>query len=500
MTRLQSTKRTRLLALLVLIGLTALYLTSSDKKRIKSKQDAIFGKSSEDDDSELGISNHYLSSNKEQLNDQPQQEDTDEYEDFASWRARQRAKLGSNVNSNSSLTQDAQSEYNSKKYDGDFEEDEEEILAALRNPHNFLGDIGELDDDQLELIKNIYDNFDDNDTTANGASSIHLNSRRPVMEYKDYPIIPQDFSKLKIKRLKFRIYSHNVKNGGHTDLVVGEDKWHDRFRKIAASIDFHSKQNTVVTLQELYRFQLNDILQELNRYTSSGEPEWAAYGVGRIDGQETGEFVPILYRPSEWELIFSDSMWLNQINPKMAYEGWDAKYLRIASFVTLKHRETGNYINVFNTHFDHVGMRAQAGSSVLLRNTIDDFNKWPSFMCGDLNSEPGSKAYSVFSKAFKDLSHLTTPFNKYGHLKSTVTGFEGEVLLQGGQNIDYIFGPKYSQKMSNEDICSSELSSLPSDHLSLKLRSWGMLHSKFDGVYMSDHRPIVADMILEGKC
>lgn len=315
-------------------------------------------------------------------------------------------------------------------------------------------------------------------------------------ESKKYPDISKDLTK--IKPLNFRIYSHNVKNGGHEKLVPGEEPWNDRFRKITNSIKFNCQYNSIVTLQEVYKFQMLDIMDDLNKYSSEKTPEWSYYAAGRIDGDEIGEFVPILYKNSDWVRVFSDTIWLNDKNERMSLEGWDAKYLRILTYVTLKHKETGNYVNVFNTHLDHHGRESRIGSAEVIINKMKTINPWPSFLSGDLNCDPSDPAYSVLTNALVDTSKSVTPFNKYGHIKSTVTGFEGEALVGNGQNIDYIFGPSYTEKVNFTPTCEAPKSG--EDNLLLKVRYFGMLHSKFNGVYMSDHRPLVADFLFSNKC
>ena len=68
------------------------------------------------------------------------------------------------------------------------------------------------------------------------------------------------------------------------------------------------------------------------------------------------------------------------------------------------------------------------------------------------------------------------------------------MLLDGGQNIDYIFAPKYTLKMDSDENTKGA-GELTTD-ISLKLYQLGMLHSKFNGKYISDHRPLVADFIM----
>ncbi|ODV79015.1 DNase I-like protein [Suhomyces tanzawaensis NRRL Y-17324] len=300
------------------------------------------------------------------------------------------------------------------------------------------------------------------------------------MEDKSYPSVPLT----KIQPMKFRVYSHNIKNGGHTDLVPGEQPWEHRVDDITASIKFHRSQNSIVTLQEVYKFQLDSIVDALNKV---GEWDW--YGVGRIDGKEMGEFVPILFRTSEWELVFSDTVWLNDKDPRTALEGWDAKYLRIVSYVTLKNKHTGNHINVFNTHFDHVGQEARHGSAKAIIRRMEDINQWPSILCGDLNFEPEEDTYDILAQSLQDVSKLATDDTRYGYTDSSVTGFADEVLALGGQKIDYIFAPKYATSMNGQ--CKGTVR--------MSLEAWGVLQSKFGQYYMSDHRPLVADFWLD-KC
>mmetsp|Transcript_4422 Transcript_4422/g.4881 ORF Transcript_4422/g.4881 Transcript_4422/m.4881 type:complete len:614 (+) Transcript_4422:161-2002(+) len=411
-------------------------------------------------------------------------------------------------------SKDAVSDFMNEKF-GDHSNDP-------KNPNMFLGDTepnegstyDEDDEDKDDEADKDADK-DEYNEADNEAPHIHESEQegtlgsgivpdsplKPVtIKEKPFAEVPEKFDE--IQPLNFRVYSHNVKNGGHDILVSGERTWAERVNEIASSIAFNARHDAIVALQEVYKFQLDNLLSELNRYSPQNQPEWAAYGAGRIDGRNIGEYVPVLYKTSEWELVFSDTMWLNEKNPRTSLEGWDAKYLRICSYVTLKHKRTENYFNVFNTHFDHVGELSRIGSASMIVQKMNEINKWPSIFCGDLNAEPTERTYQLIVEDYKDVSRLTTAFNRYGHSKSSVTGFGGEVLLQGGQNIDYIFAPGYTTKINQEDVCDAQ--SRPEDspeaNLSLKLQAFAMLHSKFNGAYMSDHRPLVADFILENKC
>ena len=330
---------------------------------------------------------------------------------------------------------------------------------------------------------------------------------------KPEPPVPKQLSQplenSNIKPLNFRIYSHNIKNGGTHELIPGELSWEERVKDITSSMKFHSSENTIFTLQELYKYQLIDVLSQLNKFKN----EWAFYGVGRINGDDLGELVPIIYNSNHWDLLYNDTFWLNDKDPRSSLQGWDAIYARIASVVTLRHKQLNNVINVFNTHFDHVGTAAKMGSSELILSKVNKIvksgeNKWPSFIAGDFNAEPNDACIKKIKESMTDSVALATVGNRFGHTKSTVTGFEGEVLRDGGQNIDYIFAPKYTKRIDqvgdaagSKSVCEKSVkSNVFEEKADLALAQFGMLHSKFNGRYMSDHRPIVADFVISSKC
>ncbi|KAK6199431.1 Endonuclease/exonuclease/phosphatase [Scheffersomyces amazonensis] len=340
------------------------------------------------------------------------------------------------------------------------------------NPHGYLGDITEISDEEKELVGNIYDKSSQSKQLPEGVPN-SKEKYEGVLDPTDYPVnsVPL-VRKSKLKPFSFRIYSHNVRNGGHKVLDKGEDSWENRFRSITASIKFNCQSNCVVALQEVYKFQLNDIMDDLNRYEPNS---WAYYGVGRIDGKDIGEFVPIIYKTNEFVPVYTDSFWLNERNPRISRVGWDAQYPRIVSYGTFKHKLSQNYINVFNTHFDQVGDVAKLGSAKLVIDRMNEINDWPSFLAIDLNAEWVHKSFKHIQTYYTDSKQLATPFNMYGHEKSSVTGFEGQILIDGGRNIDYIFAPKYAIKADDKETCDKINPYEASNKISLRLDAWAML-------------------------
>ncbi|KAG2731224.1 hypothetical protein G9P44_005640 [Scheffersomyces stipitis] len=530
MTRLQSTKRNRLLALVVFILLSLTFLTWKSSQTYEVSISPKSNKQSTSPKSVLGQKSYgsRKAPSKENADEEVEEDEETERYPSANRKAPKRPSTDDKVPKKGSKSKPVKATKENPIDDGpppvaqvadgvlpervhpppdigdldhfqELEENTRKMGMYKKNPKNFLGDLHELKEDELDAIGDIYDDDIHKQPELIGVPPHDfIGDEIFDMEDKTPPELPQNFGRISIRDATFRIYSHNVKNGGHKALVPGEEPWTKRFRKITASIHFNAQRDSIVCLQEVYKFQLNDIMKELNRY--SPNEDWKYYGVGRIDGMELGEFVPIIYKESEWELVFSDSLWLNEKNTRSSLTGWDAQYPRIVSYVTMKHKGSENYINVFNTHLDHVGEKSKIGSVKLIGQTMKSINSWPSFLCGDFNTEPDDAAFKQLEESFSDVSTLSTPFNRYGHEKSSVTGFEGEVLLQGGQSIDYIFAPKYTAKMSDKPQCDSIDVNSAANKLFLRLQGFGMLHSKFGGSYMSDHRPIVADFSLSGKC
>lgn len=366
-----------------------------------------------------------------------------------------------------------------------------------KNPGGYLGDISEIDAGETPPKVSAEDpDLEAGENGENSASGVYGDDFDPfeVAKMPEVEIPPIPLATIE-QPFQFRVYSHNIKNGAHAEYVKGEQPWEERRADVAASIRMHARDSAVVVLQEALLFQLEYILEQLNLFAPKGR-KWAAYGGGRIDGRSIGEHVPVLVREDQWEVPYHDTFWLNEENTRMALTGWDAKYPRICTVATLRHRASGAYINVFNTHFDHKGSDARIQAALLIVERMETLNEWPSLLTGDLNLTPNEDCYETLAESLTDVRTLTAPYNRYGHRLFTVTGFLGGRGTVG-QRIDYIFVPKYASRLSQKP-CGLRDGKKPGP-LYLQVQEYGLLHSKFGGTYMSDHRPVVVDFEL-GSC
>ncbi|KAM9936323.1 hypothetical protein OXX80_004134 [Metschnikowia pulcherrima] len=258
--------------------------------------------------------------------------------------------------------------------------------------------------------------------------------------------------------LSIRLYTNNIRYD-NKNLTPGEKPWALRGPLVAQSIvDNTADAPAVVCLQEVLHNQLEDILAFLNKDNS----DWSYYGIGRTDGLEKGEFAPILYQKSEWTLESSRTYWLSE-TPGKPSVGWDAALERIVTEVILSHKRNGEEIKVLNTHFDHKGVIARRESVKLILSKMESGNQ-PSFLCGDLNTQPTDEPYAILkSTEYKD---SRTYQDNPDENEPTFTGFNE---ADGTGIIDYIWADPKS-----------------------KWQAYHVLPNHF-GFYMSDHRPVVAD-------
>lgn len=263
--------------------------------------------------------------------------------------------------------------------------------------------------------------------------------------------------------LNFKLYSHNIRYD-NKNVSGGEKPWSQRKLEIYRSIKFNGfTTKTIVTLQEVLKNQLDDLLTLLNEDKDLG---WTYFGVGRNDGKTSGEYAPILYNKNDFKLIDSSTFWLSE-TPDVPSRGWDADQTRIVTWARLQPTK-GESINIFNTHLDHIGVVARKESVKLIANKTRTYNSDISFITGDFNSEPKEEAYQTLSKVFKD-SRLYND-NKYG-FENTFTGFDKK---SRNKVIDYVF---FDPRLES-------------------IQGFAVLDNHFDGIYSSDHRPLVVEISL----
>ncbi|CAG7854682.1 SubName: Full=Related to endonuclease/exonuclease/phosphatase family protein-Penicillium marneffei {ECO:0000313/EMBL:CCA66416.1} [Serendipita indica DSM 11827] len=282
--------------------------------------------------------------------------------------------------------------------------------------------------------------------------------------------------------IPIRLITHNVRYANDWP-VTGEVKWEQRRNFVTSNFLFNTRYipEAFIGLQEAYFRQVEDILEGLNDGTP--ERDWTYIGVGRDDGKESGEYSPILYRKGTYELLDFTTVWLSP-TPDRPSKGWDAPYWnRILTIGEFKHRKTGRQLVVMNTHLDDQGVVARQKSAELIvnrTNTLLDTKKYAGvLLMGDFNSEASEDAYKTIeigeNSPFVDVATYfkVGEVKRYGHL-NTFTGFDWKPL----KRIDFLFAaPREPSRWS--------------------MQGYAVMETKYeDGVASSDHRPVIADLVL----
>ena len=197
--------------------------------------------------------------------------------------------------------------------------------------------------------------------------------------------------------------------------------------------------------------------------------DYAYVGIGRNSNNGGGEASPVFYKKDKYELLDSGTFWLSK-NPEKASRSWDAMFKRVCTYAILKDKTTGFTYAHFNAHFDHMGVIARMESVAVVAEKVKEIApNLPVVFSGDFNDEEGGDAYNrVLESGFKD--------TKYSAAESdSGTTFHGySELVEKEKPIDYIF--------VNGFVSSVE--------------SYKIDDEKINGIYSSDHHPVISEMTL----
>ncbi|KAH8144990.1 uncharacterized protein LAJ45_11010 [Morchella importuna] len=283
-----------------------------------------------------------------------------------------------------------------------------------------------------------------------------------------------------------RLITHNIRYAT-TSPFRGEEKWPVRLPYVVNSLKLHTRYipASFICLQEVLHSQLLDILGSLNATTPG---EWAYIGVGRDDGAEAGEYAPILYRPKVWRLNFWKTIWLSE-TPTVPSKSWDAASIRVLTIGEFTNNETGTSVMAMNTHLDDQGSVSRKNAAKMIIAQVEKA-AFPTFLAGDFNSEPNEEAYSVLNASGSPVSDLRDYLDerlRYGH-ENTFTGFGYEEDV-GPKRIDFLFLSGMGKKIERGGVMMGDAPWTVEDY--------GVLESRFDdGVYASDHRAVLGDVLL----
>lgn len=258
-----------------------------------------------------------------------------------------------------------------------------------------------------------------------------------------------------------RVMSFNIRYNEPRD---GVNAWVNRKTKVADVIRFHKAD--LIGVQEAQNNQLKDLENLL--------PGFAWCGAGRDDGKSGGEYSAILYLKSRFKLLECETFWLSETPEKAGKKGWDADYPRIVTWAKFEVKNTKKTFYHFNTHFDHIGKEARTESAKLLLERIPKIaGNFPFVVTGDFNATEDTNVYKILTgkesagnfKLF-DARYIS----KNGHFGGNST-FNAFKELEPNRRIDYVFVGENTKVLEH-----------------------GILSDKWDGLWASDHLPVLAEI------
>ncbi|MFC7141057.1 endonuclease/exonuclease/phosphatase family protein [Halosimplex aquaticum] len=259
-----------------------------------------------------------------------------------------------------------------------------------------------------------------------------------------------------------RVLTYNVRRDVASD---GEFDWAARRDAVASTLRFHRPD--VIGLQEPLAHQYADVRDALPAY------EWVGQSRNADDGD--GEFCPVGYRRDRFERVDAGTFWLSPTPEEPGSVGWDAAYPRIATWVRLEYRRSGERLLYANTHLDHESARARAEGAELLRERVQEQreNDEALVVGGDLNCLAGDEPHRALAGPDEESplvdAREASPHPPHGP-STTRTDFEG---LLPDRQIDHVF-------VAGCDVAG-----------------YGVAADVMgDGWFPSDHLPVVVDLEL----
>lgn len=270
-------------------------------------------------------------------------------------------------------------------------------------------------------------------------------------------------SSCKTKPLELNVMTFNIRLDVPSDSL---NSW--QYRKENAAEMVRMNDVDILGMQEVLLNQMNDLKERLPQYT--------AIGVGREDGADKGEFSPIFYKKDRFSAIESGTFWVSETPELAGSKGWDASYIRVATWAILKEKATGKEIFAINTHLDNDGLVARKEGGNLLLKKAEELGKGlPIVLTGDFNDTPQSEAIKNITDASKT-NHLLD--SKTIALKASGTNWTfhnfGRLAESERPLIDYIFVSKQ-----------------------IKVQDYVVLPDTLNGTFVSDHKPVLSKITIE---
>jgi endonuclease/exonuclease/phosphatase family metal-dependent hydrolase len=241
-----------------------------------------------------------------------------------------------------------------------------------------------------------------------------------------------------------------------TPLDLGKKSWFYRADLLLS--DIAAQAPGIIGFQEATRWQYAYLVDTLTGYDSV---------IDYRDRSPMSEGCPIFYNTALYTLKDKGSFWLSE-TPEVMSKDWGAAHYRICSYVILTDKVSGRDFVVFNTHLDHVSDEARIKGIAVVLDKIAQFGGLPSVIMGDFNALEGSQTYVSATEHFLDAQYAaekTTQSHTYQNWGN----------VEKFKRLDYFMISKTG----------------------FGVKEYAVVQPVHDGVYVSDHCPIVLKLTLD---
>lgn len=247
----------------------------------------------------------------------------------------------------------------------------------------------------------------------------------------------------------------------HLDLASGgADAWPSRREAVA---------NTIAAISPDV-FGVQEALPAQVAFLDEALPGYRYVGTGR-DGEAGGEHSAIFYAPARYEVLAASTFWLSP-TPDTVSVGWGAAFPRVATWARLRERASGAVLLLVNTQLDQGSASARAEGLSLVRMVADSLAGpgIPVVLMGDLGATPERLEIRKLRRRYDD-AYDESVTRRRGPT-GTFAGFDGRQLA-GRNRVDYV---------------------LTRHEPPARVEAYRVVEAERDGIYLSDHLPVVAEV------
>lgn len=244
----------------------------------------------------------------------------------------------------------------------------------------------------------------------------------------------------------------------------GDQDWRIRRDAIAAVIqEYHPD---IIGTQEGKAHQLLDLHRSLPNYQSIG---------GDRIGTGTGEYCAIFYNQERFQCQESGDFFLSDTpdSPGSITPEWGNPLPRMTTWGVFSVAQESKTITCFNTHLDYRSAKARELGAMLIRDRMIQFNPDPTYflLMGDFNAEPGSLPRQ----------QLCVPSTQWVTLNDALAGWQLE------------------RQLSFHDFTGHPFAAIDTIYYDsrLSLQTVTVDQRKWQGIFPSDHFPVIAHLRIE---